>query len=151
MYAVIRIRGSAAKRNEMNDTLDMMRLKAPNNCVLLPENEVTKGMLEKIKDLATWGEVDKEMLVKMLQKRLRMKGNKRIGKNIKDVVGYDSFESLAEEILQGKIKLKSLEKINPVFRLTPPSKGLKSVKLPYPKGDLGYRGKEINKLLERMI
>ena len=151
MYAVIRIRGSAAKRYEMNDALEMMRLKSPNNCVLLPENAEAKGMLAKVKDLATWGEVDKETLVKLLQKRLRLKGKKRIGKNIKAATGHDSFEKLAEEIMNGKLNLKNLDKVTPYFRLTPPSKGLKSAKLPYPKGDLGYRGKEINKLLERMI
>jgi len=54
-------------------------------------------------------------------------------------------------LIGGKIKLKDLEKIEPVFRLTPPSKGFKSIKEHYPKGDLGYRGKEINELLKRMI
>jgi large subunit ribosomal protein L30 len=36
--------------------------------------------------------------------------------------------------------------------LTPPSKGFrKSIKQHYPDGELGYRGKEINVLLKRMI
>lgn len=38
-----------------------------------------------------------------------------------------------------------------VYRLSPASKGLKSIKVHYPKGDLGYRGDKINDLLKRMI
>ena len=38
-----------------------------------------------------------------------------------------------------------------VFRLSPPKGGFKSVRRYWPKGDLGYRGKEIEKLIERMI
>ena len=41
--------------------------------------------------------------------------------------------------------------IMPVFRLNPPSKGYKSVRKFFPKGDLGYRGEKINELLKRMI
>ena len=58
-----------------------------------------------------------------------------------------------EEVFK-KIKenQKTPEEIKPVFRLTPPSKGFKeSVKQHYPEGELGYRGKEINELLKRMI
>jgi len=38
-----------------------------------------------------------------------------------------------------------------VFRLSPPTHGLKSTKVHFPKGDLGYRGDKINRLLKRMI
>lgn len=37
------------------------------------------------------------------------------------------------------------------MRLKPPRKGLKAVNRRYPEGDLGYRGAEINKLIERMM
>jgi len=152
MFAAIRIRGKVGVRKDAEDTLLMLRLKDPNNCVLVPETDDFKGMLEKVKDWITYGEVGKETLVKVLQKRLRLAGNKRIDEKIlKQVAKYDSFEEFADEIIGGKVKLKDLEKMNPVFRLTPPSKGFKSVKEPYPRGDLGYRGKEINELLERMI
>ena len=69
----------------------------------------------------------------------------------KKIAGYDSFERFAEDLISGKIKLKDFEELNPVFRLRPPKKGLKSIKHPWPKGDLGYRGEAINELLERMI
>jgi large subunit ribosomal protein L30 len=152
MFAVIRIRSSIGVRKDVEDTLKMLRLSAVNNCVLVPETADYKGMVEKCKDVCTWGEVDKETLVALLKKRLRLKGNGRVDEKVlAEVTGIDSFEKFADALIEGKVKLKDFEKIRPVFKLTPPSKGFKSVKEHYPAGDLGYRGKEINELLERMI
>ncbi|MEM5836744.1 MAG: 50S ribosomal protein L30 [Candidatus Aenigmatarchaeota archaeon] len=152
MLAVVRIRGNAGLRKEVKDTLKMLRLKAPNNCVIVPETESYKGMLQKCKDVCTWGEIEKEVLVKLLQKRLRMEGDRRVDEKIlKEITNFSTFEEFAEALISGKVKLKDFKKLKPVFRLTPPSKGFKSVKEHWPKGDLGYRGKEINELLERMI
>jgi len=152
MLAVVRIRESAEKRKKIEDTLTMLRLDAINNCVILPKTADYQGMIKKVKDVVTWGEIDKEMLVEMLKKRMRSKGEKRIDENnLKSVTNYNSYESFAEAMLEGKIKLKDFGQLQPVFRLTPPSKGFKSVKEHYPKGDLGYRGKEINELIARMI
>jgi len=42
--------------------------------------------------------------------------------------------------------------VKPIFRLNPPKKGYEGIKRSFVnKGALGYRGKEINKLIERMI
>jgi len=152
MWALIRIRSSIGLRSEVEDTLKMLRLDAVNNCVLVPETEDFRGMVQKCKDVCTWGEIDKQTLAALLEKRLRLHGDKRIDEKVlKEVTKFDSFEKLAEALIAGKIKLKDFEKIRPVFRLTPPSKGFKSVKNSYPDGDLGYRGKEINELVERMM
>jgi len=152
MFAVIRLRGSVGLRKEIKDTFNMLRLKAVNNCVILPEALDFKGMVNKVKDYVTYGEIDKETLVALLKKRLKVKGNEKIDeKKLKEITKFDSFEKFADALLAGKIKLKNFAQINPVFRLTPPSKGLKSIKESYPKGDLGYRGKEIKELIERMI
>jgi large subunit ribosomal protein L30 len=150
MFAVIRIRGKA--RKEIEDTLKMLRLKSLNNCVILPEKPDFKGMLQKAKDFITWGEIEKEVLVELLKKRLRTKGDKRVDeKTLKQLTNFESFEEFASALLEGKVKIKDFEGLKPVFRLTPPSKGFKSIKEHWPKGDLGYRGKEINELIKRMI
>ena len=152
MFAVIRIRGTVGARKNIEDALSMLRLNATNNCVLVSETESYKGMIKKVKDFITWGEIDKTVLVKMLEKRLRLLGNKRVDEKIlKEKTKFGSFDSFADALIKGEARLKDFEKIVPTFRLTPPSKGFKSVKGHYPKGDLGYRGKEINELLERMI
>lgn len=35
--------------------------------------------------------------------------------------------------------------------LRPPKGGFRSLKLPFPKGDLGYRGEKINDLIKKMM
>ena len=150
MFAVIRIRGRVGVRREIEDTLKLLRLNRINNCVLVENSPSFRGMLEKAKDFITWGEINRETLIKLLKKRLRLKGNKRVKEEDLKKVGINSFEELADALLGGK-KLKEFEIFNQVFRLTPPKHGFKSVKKHWPKGDLGYRGEAINELLERMI
>lgn len=151
MFAVIRIRGSAAQREKLKSTLQMLNLGAPNNCTLVPENDSYKGQLQTAKDAVTWGEVDEKTLIALMKKRLRLKGNIRIDDKIMKEMKIDSYEKFAKGLMDGKMKMRDFSNLQQNFRLTPPSKGFKSVKLTYPKGDLGYRGKEINKLLERMM
>lgn len=154
MFAVIRIRSTIGVKREIEDTLKMLRLNSTNNCVIVPETSDFKGMIEKCRDFITYGEINKETLLSMLKKRLRIKntGVKKIDEKIlKEVTDFDKFESFADELLAGRIKLNDFEDLQPIFKLTPPSKGFKLVKEHYPKGDLGYRGKEINELIERMI
>ncbi|MCC5994056.1 MAG: 50S ribosomal protein L30 [Candidatus Aenigmarchaeota archaeon] len=154
MYAVIRLRGTVGVPRRIEDTLKLLRLKRRYWCNILPETDSVKGMLEKVKDFVTYGEIDKDTLVHLLRKRLRMKGNgnKKVSEeDLKKITGFNSFEEFADALISGKVKLKQFEALFPFFRLRPPSKGLKSIKEHWPKGDLGYRGKEINELLKRMI
>ena len=97
MLAVIRIRGSVNTRKEINDTLKMLRLPYVNNCVLAEDKPEIKGMIEKCKYYVTFGEIDKETLVALLKKRLRLAGNKRVDEKILSAVtGFDSFEKFAD-------------------------------------------------------
>lgn len=141
MYAVIRIKGSVGMRKEIRDTLSMLRLNRRMHCVVLRETDNIKGMIQKVRSWTTYGEIDDNVLKHMIEKRGRKLGDKKLSKEeVKDV-----FNKIKET---GKIP----KEIKPVFRLTPPSKGFKkSTKQHYPKGELGYRGKEINKLLKRMV
>ena len=141
MYAVIRIRGLVGLKKATKDTLIMLRLHKKMHCVLIKENDCMKGMLQKVRDYVTWGEIDDDVLKNLISKR----GRKPVGKRL--------TEKEAEEISK-KVKenQKISEEIIPVFRLNPPSKGFKkSIKQHYPDGELGFRGKEINELLKRMI
>jgi large subunit ribosomal protein L30 len=153
MFIVIRIRGTNSVDKRVEDTMRMIRLKAANNCTLLPETDEVKGMLQKAKDFITWGEISKETLAKLLEKRLRTRVNEKkiVAENLKEITKFDSFDALAGALIEGKEKINKIDSVHPMFRLTPPSKGFKSVTDAYPRGDLGYRGKEINGLVERMI
>ena len=141
MYAVIRIRGSVNVRKDVDDTLNMLRLKRRMHCVVLKDSDNLKGMLQKAKDWITWGDINDNVLKLLIDKRGRKIGDKKLTKEESE----NTVKSLKET---GKV----LEDIKPVFRLTPPSKGFKhSIKQQYPKGELGYRGEKINELLKRMI
>lgn len=66
--AVVRIKGKVGLRRETNDTLKMLKLHKKNSCVVLNETPSIKGMVHRVKDFVTWGEVNDETL-KLLEKR----------------------------------------------------------------------------------
>ncbi len=138
LYAIIRVRGSAETRKGIEDTLSMLNLTRANHCVVMKKSKSLDGMLRKVSGYITWGPISQEMLEKLVAKRGMLPGGKRLD------------DKQAKEELK---KLLASEKtsIKKVFRLHPPSGGYKSVKRPFPEGDLGSRGDKINALLERMV
>lgn len=156
LYAIIRLRGRVGISEEIEDTLRMLRLTRKYCCVIYPATKDIEGMLMKVKDWVTWGEIDFETLVELLKARGRVQGNKPLSNEyLKKVLGIESIELFAKEIMDGKILFHKLDEygIKPLFRLHPPRKGFKgSIKKPYRDGgELGYRGKDINNLIKRMI
>jgi large subunit ribosomal protein L30 len=141
MYAVIRIKGSVGMKKEIKDTFSMLRLNRKMHCILLKETDNIKGMVQKVRNWTTYGEIEDNVLKYLIEKRGRKLGDKKLTKE----EAQDVFNKIKET---GKVP----KEIKPVFRLTPPSKGFKkSIKQHYPKGELGYRGEKINELLKRMI
>ncbi len=152
MYAVIRIRGRAGVEKETALTLKYLRLNRINHLVLLPKNKYIEGMLRKSKDYITWGEIDKETLVELLKKRGRLIGDRPLDDEYLKKINFTNFEDLAVAILEKKVDYSKLPEIKPVFRLNPPRGGYKNTKRTVKEnGDLGYRQKEINKLIKRMM
>lgn len=151
MLAVVRIRGNVGIRKEFKDTLKMLKLDSVNSCIVIQETDSYRGMIKKVKDLVTFGEIDLETFTEILKKRGRLNGNKRLNEAELKHIGYGSVEKLAEDIFKGKTSFKEIESLKPVFKLTPPSGGFKATRTHYPNGDLGYRGKEIEKLIKKMI
>ena len=119
------IRGRINLRDEVKHTLDMLKLFRSNYCIIIPNNAVNKGMLTKVKDYVTFGELDPET-EKVLQEKRAEKGIDHKGKEI----------------------------TKPFFRLHPPRGGFerKGIKKSFTVGGaLGYRGAKINKLIQKMI
>jgi len=151
--AVIRLRSGIRARGEVRDTLAMLRLHRINHLVIVDDTPSYRGMIQKVKDYITWGEIDKETLVKLLRKRGRLVGNKPItDEYVQEKLGM-SIEEFAEKVINGEMKLRDLPNLKPVFRLHPPRGGLKGSKKRTFKegGALGYRGEKINDLIERML
>jgi len=136
--AIILLRGKTGTKPDIVKTLDLLRLTRINHTVVLADSKKYERMLHMVKDYITWGEISKEMLTAMVEKRGRLPGNKKV-----DPTKVFSIVSAIEKGEKTEIK--------PVFRLHPPRKGLKDKKAKYPEGDLGYRGKAIDDIIKRMI
>ena len=152
-YAAIRVRGLINIKPDIRKTLELLNLTRVNHCVLLEEKPSVKGMLQIAKDYITWGEVDKDILNQLIAKRGKLIGDINLTENhLKSATSYSNMDKLSQAIIDNKFRYKDIPNIKPVFRLNPPKKGYEGVKKSFvKKGALGYRGKDINKLIERMI
>lgn len=151
--ALIRLRSGIRARGEVRDTLAMLRLHRINHLVIVDDTPSYKGMVQKVKDYITWGEINKETLAELIRKRGRLVGNKPVTEEyVKEKLGM-TIDEFAEKVVNGEMKLTDLPNIKPVFRLHPPRGGLKGSKKRTFKegGALGYRGEKINELIERML
>jgi len=153
MYAVIRVRGRPDVNVDVRKTMQLMCLTRVNHCVIVPEDDVTKGMLQKAKDYITWGEVDAETLENMIRVRGRLSGDEAMtDEYLKANTEFATAAEMAKAILGSGYRMKDVEGAKAVFRLHPPSKGYEGIKRSYRNGGaLGYRGKAINELIARML
>lgn len=152
MYAVVRLRGGVKARQDVKDTLSMLRLNRINHCVVIPETPNYKGMIQKVKDYVAWGIISPETLAQMLRNRGRLKGDKPLTEEyLMQNTEFKSMEELAEAICEGRASIKDIPRLKPVFRMHPPRKGHRGIKKTFQQGgELGYHGTEINTLLNRM-
>ncbi|NPA76109.1 MAG: 50S ribosomal protein L30 [Euryarchaeota archaeon] len=153
MFAVIRVRGRTGVRRDIEDTLKMLNLTRINHCALVPDTPAYRGMLQKVRDYVTWGEISAEVAEKLIRSRGRLYGDKPItDEYIKDSMGYDDIAAYAKALVEGKTLYKDIPNVKPVFRLHPPLKGWENTKRHYSVGgSLGYRGEKINELILKML
>jgi len=151
MFAVVRMRGTVEVHGKIRETLKMLRLHRRYHCVVIPDTPSYRGMLQVVKDYVAYGEINAETLALLLRLRGRLTGNRKLtDEYVKEKTGYETIEEFAKAVVEGKASLKDLPDLKPVFRLHPPRKGIKNIKWHYPRGNLGYHGEEINKLLYKM-
>jgi len=153
VYAVIRVRGTVNIKPTIKKTLELLNLTRANHCVLVDENPSAKGMLQVAKDYVTWGEINTETLVKLLEARGRLIGDKPLTDTyVQSATSFKTMDAMAKAIINQKFIYKELPEVKPIFRLNPPLKGFEGIKRSFAnKGALGYRGDEINHILERML
>ena len=152
-YVVIRVRGGINIRHDIRMTLELLNLNRVNHCTVIPRNDSTAGMLQKVKDYVTWGEVTEETLARLLIMRGRLEGNDPISDaHIKKVSSYKSIMGLSSALLKGETRLTSVRDMKPVLRLHPPRKGWGGIKRSFTNGGaLGYRGNSMDDLIGRML
>ncbi len=137
--AVVLVRGMVSVTVKIKDTLKMLRLTHKNYCVVINNNSVSRGMVKKVKDYVTWGEISNDTFKQLVEQRGIL------------------YQGPTEDSKK-KYTYKTLEfggkKYKPYFRLNPPRKGFgrKGMKIPFNSGGgLGYRADKINDLIRRML
>lgn len=152
-FVAVKVRGTISAQREAVETLKMLHLTRTNHAVLIDNRPSFKGMLQKVQSYVTWGEVSKETVAFMLQKRGRLVGDDKISNDYIQKIGFSSLETLADAITTCKVEHQKLLSMQPIFRLHPPSRGFKGkTKKNYRAGgEAGYRGDAINELVRRMV
>jgi large subunit ribosomal protein L30 len=149
----LKVRGTVRARREARETLKMLRLTKTNHAVLVSNNPSFLGMLKAAQGYVTWGEISKATLDRMMKRRGRLEGNKKLTEEYAQKIGYKSLDDLAQAVFSCNVEYWKLPHVQPVFKLPPPTKGYKgTTKKGYGMGgELGYRGEKINELIQRMI
>lgn len=139
--AVIRVRGHLKISKKIIDTLDMLRLHNNNYCVIINDTPQNMGMIKKLRDFVTYGEIEEELLKELvLKKGVEYTGRE---KDSKDKISYARKYIVIDN-----------KKYKKFFRLNPPKKGYGrgGIKKPFSKsGALGDRKEKINDIIRRMI
>ena len=149
---IIRLRGEVNVSEDVRSTLGFLHLTRVNHATLIDDRPSYLGMLNKAKDIITWGPISKESILDLIKKRGRLTGGRKLDNKTVKEIGYESLEKLAEDLYNSKCEILKLPKMKPIFRLTPPKGGLPQKKRSIrDTGALGYREETINKLLTRMI
>jgi len=138
MICVIRIRGQVGINKDVKETLNRLMLRRKYSCIVIEPTKEQLGMIKKMRNFVAFGEIKKDMLEKLIEKRGQL-----INKE-KKVDAKKAVEELEKGKKYAELNLKSF------FRLHPPRKGIKS-KLHFPKGVLGDNKEKINDLVKRML
>lgn len=152
--AIIRICGKSGIKKPIQDTLHMLRLYKKYTCVVIPNSDAYRGMIQKISDYVTWGEIDQPTLKILLEKRGRLPGKTPLTEQYLKEKANSTIEQFSKEVFEFKKELDSVPGLKLFFKLTPPRFGFerKGTKKPYSLGGvLGYRKDKINELIKRMI
>jgi len=76
-FAVVKVRGTISAQREARETLELLRLARTNHAVLVDNRPSFMGMLYRVQNYVTWGEVSKETVALMLKKRGKLAGGKK--------------------------------------------------------------------------
>lgn len=71
--AAILIRSTRGMRQDIKDTVFMLRLRKKNSCSVLADNAETKGMIKKAKDFITFGTISEKDLEHIEKSKLKRK------------------------------------------------------------------------------
>ena len=136
---VVLVRGMVSMTQDAKDTLQMLRLTHKNYAVVVNNTPPMMGMINKVKDFVTCGEISDDTFKELVAKR----GLEFLSR-VEDSKKKYTYKTL---VVNGK-------HYKPYFRLNPPRHGFgrKGIKVAFRAGGaLGYRAEKINDLIQRML
>ena len=152
--AIVRMCGNVGVKKEIKDTFKLLRLYNKYTCTIISSSQNYVGMIHKINDFVTWGEINKETLKVLLTKRGKITKKEKFSENyLKDKTKL-SLDEFSEQFLNTKKEFKDVPGLKNFFKLCPPKGGFEreGTKKPYSLGgSLGYRKEKINELIQKMI
>lgn len=152
--AIIRIKGKPGLKRSVQDTFQILRLYKKNHVVVVTNTPVYAGMLTKIQDAVTWGDIDEETFKLLLEKRGKLPGKKPLTEQYLKEKCNLTIDQFSKEFMACKKDLKEIPGLKLFFKLSPPVQGFESkgIKAQFSMGGvLGYRKEKINELLRRMM
>ncbi len=100
MVAAIRLRGSIKMRSDLKATFKILGLEKRNTLIVVEKTPSNVGMIRKVENFATWGEISQETLKKL-------DGKKTVG--LKPMKG--GFKSVKRKYPEGDLGYRG-DKIN---------------------------------------
>jgi large subunit ribosomal protein L30 len=71
--AAILVRGEVGLRHDVKKTLQLLNMGRKHICVVIENNPVNRGLLQKVKDFVTFGPVSEETVKELRDKRSTLK------------------------------------------------------------------------------
>jgi len=151
-FLVVRIKGQVDVPYWARTTLKLFKLEKKFRATIIPAQDNTLGMLNKVKHYVSWHDLDVSLAKELLDKKGRKSGYKKITKEDIKKIGFESIDDLAKSLTEGKTSLTKLKPMKPWFALAPPRHGFKrSTKRLYgQKGVLG-KNKDLGTLVRNMM
>ena len=152
--AIVRVRGEVNVTQDIKDTLKMLRLFKKNYCSIISNTPHYLGMLNKIQDYVTFGEINAETFSQLLEKRGQISKKQKLTDAYVKQKTKKSIKDFSKDFISFKSEINDVPGLKKFFRLHPPLKGFErnGIKKPYSVGGaLGYRADKINDLIQRMI
>ncbi len=71
--AIILIRGKIGMKHDAKKTAELLKLNKKHTCRVLNDTPEIRGMMQKLKDYATYGEINEETYVLLQEKKPKLK------------------------------------------------------------------------------
>ena len=85
-----RIRSTRGAQEGVKDTLEMLNLTKKHRAIVLDDTKQNRGMLQKVKDFITYGEVSEDTLEELEDKRSTSSGKDHVYRLAPPTGGYEA-------------------------------------------------------------